>query len=382
MTRGKTIKIFVDAHVFDGEYQGSRTFLLDLYQAMSKKPGLQLYMAAYNLENLKMHFSEDASIRFIQYRSRSGWIRLSWDIPAIIRKHGIHYAHFQYIVPLFRNCRFIVTTHDVLFNEYPEEFSYWFRKTKIFLYKRSANMAAVLTTDSAYSKNSIRKFLGIPDKQINIIFPGVSVYFFEDHNKHEAKDFISEQFGIGKFILYVSRFEPRKNHAMLLQSYLELELYKQGIHLVMLGHHSARVSVFDRMLAAMPEEARPYIFIDDKLDNATVLRFYRAAALFVYPSKAEGFGLPPLEAAATGTPVICSNTSSMAEFDFFGQNHIDPNDRELFKSRLMANLQNEPGRDWLHSIKETIRERYTAEKAADQLLQLILDDHNKTIFHD
>lgn len=376
------IKVFVDAHVFDGEYQGSRTFLQDLYRAMSKKTGLQLYIAAYDKENLKKYFSDDPSIRFIQYRSRSGWIRLVWDIPAIIRKHGIQFAHFQYIVPLFRNCRFIVTTHDVLFNEYPEEFSYWFRKTKNFLYKRSAKKAAVLTTDSAYSKNSIRKHLGIPDERIKIIYPGVNEYFFEDHNKQEAKDFISEHFGIGKFILYVSRFEPRKNHAMLLQSYLELELYKQGIHLVMLGHHSARVSEFDRMLAAMPEEPRPFIFIDDKMDNATVLRFYRAAAVFVYPSKAEGFGLPPLEAAATGTPVICSNTSSMAEFDFFGGNHIDPNDRELFKSRLLAILQNEPGRDSLLSIKETIRERYSAEKAADQLLQLIRDDHNKTISHD
>jgi len=375
------IKVFVDAHVFDGEYQGSRTFLQDLYRAMSKKTGLQLYMAAYDLENLKKYFGDDPSIRFIQLRSRSGWIRLAWDIPSIIRKHGIHYAHFQYIVPLFRNCRFIVTTHDVLFNEYPKEFSFWFRKTKNFLYKRSARMASILTTDSAYSKNSIRNYLCIPDDRINIVYPGVSDYFFEDHNKQEARDFIRHTYKIGKFILYVSRFEPRKNHAVLLQAYLELELYKQGIHLVMLGHHSARVGAFDKMLAAAPEEARLLIFINSKLDNATVLQFYRAAAVFVYPSKGEGFGLPPLEAAATGTPVICSNTSSMAAFDFFGKNHTDPDDREQFKSRLMTILQNETDQATLNSITGIIRQRYSADQAAESLLQLIRNDHHKMTSH-
>jgi len=71
----------------------------------------------------------------------------------------------------------------------------------------------------------------------------------------------------------------------------------------------------------------------------------------------------------------------MAAFDFFGENHIDPNDRELFKSRLMTILQNEPDHDALHSIKGTIRQRYAADKAADQLLELIRDDHYKTNSH-
>jgi glycosyltransferase involved in cell wall biosynthesis len=378
MTGTAPIKLLVDAHVFDGEYQGSRTFINDLYVAMSKREGVELYIGAYDTKNLEKYFGNAPGIHFIKFRSRSGWIRLAYDIPRIIRKYGIGYAHFQYIVPLFKNSKFIVTTHDVLFNEYPREFSFWFRKTKNFLYKRSAHKADILTTDSEYSKRSIQKYLHIPARNINVLYPGINQAFFAPYNKQEARNMVKEQFGIGKFILYVSRFEPRKNHGMLLQAWLDLNLYEQGYHLVMLGHQSTKVEAFEQMLDEVPATIRPFIFINGKLDNSALLQFYRAADVFVYPSLGEGFGLPPLEAGAAKVPVLCSNSSAMADFSFFNENHIDPANCDQFRSRLSSILQNGVDQASLNTIAETIRERYSAETAADDLLQLIMNDNIKT----
>ena len=122
MKPANIIKIFLDAHVFDGEFQGSRTFIKELYNILLQKKDLEFYIAAYDLENLKRYFPKAENIFFIKLKKRSSILRLLIEIPQLIKKHGISYAHFQYMVPPVKNCRFIVTTHDVLFNEFPKEF--------------------------------------------------------------------------------------------------------------------------------------------------------------------------------------------------------------------------------------------------------------------
>jgi glycosyltransferase involved in cell wall biosynthesis len=105
----------------------------------------------------------------------------------------------------------------------------------------------------------------------------------------------------------------------------------------LIGHQSIPSPDFDALLAQLSFEIRSYIFISNAVTEDELLLFYRAALLFVYPSKAEGFGIPPLEAAASPTPVVCSNGSAMQEFDFFGPGHIDPEDYDDMQDRYGAN---------------------------------------------
>src|SRR6266496_2117905 len=120
--KSSSIKLFVDAHVFDNGYQGTRTFIKGIYSILAQNNNVRLFLGAYDIDNLERNFSR-GDISFIKYRSASSLFRLGYDIPSIIRRYKINYAHFQYICPVIKNCRFIVTTHDVIFNEYPDEFS-------------------------------------------------------------------------------------------------------------------------------------------------------------------------------------------------------------------------------------------------------------------
>src|SRR5215203_2033157 len=248
MAPSNKVRIFVDAHVFDGEYQGTRTFIKGIYELLSKKQNILLYLGAYDIGGLKRDFQDNRRINFIKYRSKSALIRLSYDIPDIIRTYKIDYAHFQYIVPPYKNCKFIVTTHDLLFNEYPEEFSLGYRLTKNFLFKRSALRSDIITTVSEYSKKSIYKYFGVNPQDIVVTPNGVADVFFQKHNKQESANFIYEKYGISNFILYVSRIERRKNHILLVKAFLELELYKQDYHLVLLGHQSIKVPELDKKM--------------------------------------------------------------------------------------------------------------------------------------
>ncbi len=372
MKSSGTIKLFVDAHVFDGKYQGSRTFIKELYSIIATMQDVQLHMGAYDINNLKNIFGDAGNIQFIKYRSRSAFIRLAFDIPRIIKRYQVDFAHFQYISPLFKNCRFIVTTHDLVFNEFPKEFPLWYRLVKNRLFKISAKKADILTTVSDYSKKSIEKYFGISSAAIHIIPNGVSNLFFADYDKEKAVQFIQNKFGVQKFILLVSRFEPRKNHLILLQAFIELELYKQGYYLVLLGwHENINNPAFTNMMSNLPEKSKPYVFMHQHADDNDLLQFYRAAQVFVYPSKAEGFGIPPLEAAAVKIPVLCSNSSAMSDFTFFGAGHFDPENYPVFKNKLSAILNTAPAKTELENIAASIQHQYNWYKSAAALYQLI-----------
>ena len=372
MKTTNTLRVFADAHVFDNEYQGTRTFLKEIYTHLSGKENVRIFLGAYDIDNLKNNFPAHSNITFIKYKNRSGFARLLYDIPLILKKHQIDFAHFQYIIPPLKVCRYIVTIHDVIFKEYPREFPLLYRLSRSFLFKRAAAKAEMISTVSDYSKKSIEKYLHVNADRVALIPNGVSKLYFKQYDKQHSKNIIQEKYGIGNFILYVSRFEPRKNHESLLKAFLDLRLYEQGYTLVLLGHKSLKIKRFDKILNELPGDIRKYIFISSKINAGELITFYQSATAFIYPSRCEGFGISPLEAAAVKIPVLCSNTTAMKDFSFFGDMHIDPDDYELFKKKLEEIITNPPDEMHLLEISNTIRKKYSWEKSAEDFYQLLL----------
>jgi glycosyltransferase involved in cell wall biosynthesis len=364
------IRLFVDAHCFDSEYQGSRTFVKEIYQLLSQKKDILLYIGAYDIANLSTIFPKMENIIFLKYKTRSSLFRLAVDIPLLIKKHRIEVAHFQYITPFLKNCRQVVTIHDVLFNDFPKEFSFPYQLIKKFLYRRSVLQADVLTTVSPFSKTSIEKHLGGKNK-IHVIANGVNPEFFKPYDKRKAKAFIKEKYGFDKFILYVSRVEPRKNHIVVFRVFQQLALHRQGYHLVFLGHKTKGVPQLKKELSAAEPYLRKHLYFNSGVGDSDLVQFYRAADIFIYPSKAEGFGIPPLEAAAAKIPVICSNTSAMKAFTFFEDRHIDPADHVLLRNKLSEMIRQEHDIKKLSIISENIKKTYSWDQSAEQLYQLI-----------
>ena len=374
---GSPIRLFVDAHVFDDLPQGTLTFVREIYKVLAGQPGIRLYLGAYDTANLAKFFPAGDSIVLIKYKSRSGLRRLLFDIPGIIRKHKIDYAHFQYITPIVKNCKWIVTIHDVLFRDFPDEFSRTYRMMKRLLFGVSAMRADILTTVSEYSAGAIRKFLGTGSRPIHVIHNGVSARYFDPYDVQRSREYIRAGYGFGRFLLYVSRIEPRKNHLFLLRAWLDLKLYERGMHLVFLGSESIAVPDFDRMLGGLAPEVREFVHIDSGIKDGDLLEMYRAATLFVYPSKAEGFGIPPLEAAALRIPTLCSDSAAMKDFSFFGRNQFDPYDYPAFRQRLQEVLADPPDQAFLDEVSAVVRREYSWEVSALKLYGLLMQDHRE-----
>ncbi|MFL5741995.1 MAG: glycosyltransferase family 4 protein [Flavisolibacter sp.] len=368
------IRIFVDAHLFDKEHQGARSFIREIYSCLLHKENLLLYFGAYDTGNLKSVFGEHDRIVYLKYSSRSPVLRLCYDIPRLIRKHHIDYAHFQYLALVYKNCRQIITLHDALFMDYPGEFPFLYSWLRKIFFRRSAHKADILTTASAYSKHSIENSFRLKEGKARIISNGVSPRFFERYDHAAAKEETRKKYGFEKIILYVSRIEPRKNHLLLIRSFLELKLYEKRYTLLMVGHPSLRVNKLEQLMQTLDPEVRKFIVFKKDVGDEELLQFYRSADVFVYPSIAEGFGIPPLEAAAARVPVLCSNTTAMKAYSFFGEDHVDPCDEKIFKNALLRMVERNRNETELSAVSHRVEQEYSWDRSAEELYQLIVQD--------
>lgn len=332
------MKLLVDAHCFDyATSEGINTYIKGLYGALTRiASDIDFYFAAQKIDKVEQLFGHVANVHYIQLTATNKIKRLLTEFPSIIQRYGIDYAHFQYTSPLIKNCKTIITLHDILFKDYPQMFPLGYRLTKGILFELSARRADLLFTVSDYSRSRIALHYGIDKNKIYVTPNAVSEDFFHI-DANQAHAFVKRK-SVREYILYVSRIEPRKNQIALLRAFHDLRLVEKGYDLVFIGRKTLPVPDFDELLASLPEEEKEHIHIYNQVSYEELKLWYKAAALFVYPALAEGFGIPPIEAGAAGVPCVCSNLTAMGDFTFFENNLVDVTNSEVLKSAIVANL--------------------------------------------
>lgn len=361
------IKILVDGRWFDSYYSGVTTYLKGIYNVIARDPDFDITIIGGNSAQLANEFPHHVTL--MELRSNSNSKRLFWDIPGIIKKYGFDYAHFQYICPLIKQCKYIVTLHDLLFLDFKGSFPVHFIVKRALLFYLSAKRADILLTVSDFSRERIAHHFKIPKDKIHVTPNGV----LERYRDIDQGDEFKRNYRIGRYILFVSRIEPRKNHLALIKAFLELQLYKEYT-LVFVGKKTIPVREMDRYIDTLPMEIRNRIVFIDKLSEQELKSCYEHASLFVYPSLSEGFGIPPLEAISLGAKTICSNTTALRDFDFLSAYQFAPNNASELKSRMLYALHdaNYP----MHEFQTIIRARYNWENIGEKLKKILVDDRS------
>lgn len=367
------MKIFIDAHVFDACMQGSRTYIHGLYRELIvDNRDILFFFGAYKINGLKEEFGEHPNVRFVKYFTKNKFIRLAFNIPFILIKYKIDISHFQYITPIIKVSKEIVTIHDVLFLDFPGLFPWSYRLQNKFLFKRSARRADYILTVSGYSQKRISHHFKIKEERIHIIPDGISEEFFK---KNEELPDVRLKYDLVKYLLYVSRIEPRKNHLTLLKVFVEMNLWNEGYKLVFIGSKSLNVKSFYSYLNSLPEEILKSVIIIGSSKGNELKSFYQNCSLFIYPSIAEGFGIPPLEAIASYAPVLCSKSTAMSDFSFLGESLFDPESMDELKNKISIYLKT--GMTGTAEKAEFIRKNYNWKNSAAIYSKVIFrDDKN------
>jgi glycosyltransferase involved in cell wall biosynthesis len=230
----------------------------------------------------------------------------------------VHVPHLFW-VPRGLPCPYVVTVHDLLEHMYAAHSASSLQRSLHFhLTRRALGRAARVLAVSQFTKNEIEKIFDIPDKQIEVVYNAIDERFLRGHATDADRQLIAERYQVNHpFVLYAGAIRPHKNVVRIIEAFsaLKNELRKEAqypdLKLIVIGddlssHPRLRRTV---VRSGVQNDVRFLGFVPIE-----VLRiFYDVAKVFVFPSLYEGFGLPPLEAMAHGTPVVASNTSSIPE---------------------------------------------------------------------
>lgn len=355
------MNLLVDCHSFDSDLrQGMTTYIEGIYRHLpSLAPDITFYFAAKNTDKIKRIFGEATNIRYIPLSSRNRIYRLFFEMTDIIRRYKIDVAHFQYAAPLIKNCRTLITLHDILFVDYPQYFPFSYRLLKQPAFRHSARKADLLLTVSDYSRQRIAERYNIPADRI-VITPNAVNTDFADPDAPRLPSMPD------RYILYVSRIEPRKNHLAALQAFTRLRLDREGYNLVFVGGETVPTPALHEAVDSLLPEIRRHVILAPNASADELKSWYRHASLFLYPTIAEGFGIPPIEAAVAGVPVVSNNPTAMSDFTFFGDNLIDFNDTDTLDRRILETLHNPAAYD-ADTIRNQILDRYNWRRIATDL---------------
>lgn len=262
----------------------------------------------------------------------------------------------------------VITVHDLAFLLYPR-----FLTPQAARYygqiDPASRSAAHIIAVSQSTKRDVTRLLGVPEDKVTVIYEAAN-RTARSTDKPDAKRHVQEKYGItGDFILFVSTIEPRKNLPTLLAAYSKLrDNYKSTARLVVAGHKGWLTEEVDQTIEKY-KLAELVCFLGSVPDQELGY-LYNAARVFALPSFYEGFGLPPLEAMASGTPVIVSNVSSLPEVVGDAGLLADPNDVEAWAVALHRVLTDNALHDELAAKGLKRAALYSWERAARETVEV------------
>jgi glycosyltransferase involved in cell wall biosynthesis len=238
-----------------------------------------------------------------------------------LKRLGCDLVHVPnlFSVPRALPCPYVMTVHDMLehMSRTREQNGFW-RSVHFQLTRRVLRGAARIFAVSNFTKTEIEKLFEIPAERIEVVYNAIDERFLHGHASAADRELIAQRYQVTyPFLLYAGRISPHKNVVRMIEAFSALKTALERDQ----GYPDLKLIIIGDDLSGNPDLRRTVVRSGVQHDvrflgfvPIEVLRiFYDEAKIFVFPSLYEGFGLPPLEAMAHGTPVVTSNVSSLPE---------------------------------------------------------------------
>lgn len=347
------MRIGIDARFFGpGIGTGIGRYTERLIESLERLDRSNEYRVFLRDENYNLY--KPAHPNFVRVRAPWRWYTLDeqMQFPRAIRRAGVdfmHYLHFN--VPLAAPRPFIVTIHDLILSKYPtprastlEPFTYWLKQLAYrVVIRRAVSRSERVLTVTESTKRDIMEHFDVTADRITVTYEGF------DRLGDGRTDGHVEQYGIrSPYLLCVGNAYPHKNLERLVDAVALVRSRGFAVQLVLVG----REDFFYRRLKEFVTRKghAPFVRFTGYVDDGTLGALYRGAALCVFPSLYEGFGLPGLEAMANRVPVVAARASCFPEVYGNAAEYFDPMDVGDM-ARVMAQVLSD------RSVADTLRDR-------------------------
>ena len=349
-----------------GNASGAGRYTAHLAQSLTALGG-DVNIAVIWPEGVARDVADDAS--YIESTAVGVAKRVFFDqvgIKQVRSRLGADVVHYPANVgALTRIPNTVLTVHDLSFLREPK----WFPAGRSFYYRkavlRSAGLAARIVADSRATADDLVSMAGVAASKIDVVHLGVDEGFRPASEEAQASVRKTYNLPQGNFFLYCGTLEPRKNLPRVIEAWSSIA-ERCDWDLVIAGRRGWGVDAIEQAIAesAHADRIHPPGFIEQG-DLPAVMT---AAGAFVWPSLWEGFGLPPLEAMACGTPVVTSSTSSLPEVVGDAAVLVDPHDVAAIAEGMLAvaegaalradlsakGLERAAGFTWKKTAEETV----------------------------
>lgn len=362
------MRIGIDARLVFYSTAGIGQYILRLTDALAALDSENEYVLFQSRKDtMRLVEAPNVQRRKLWTPSHHRFERLALSVEML--PHPLDVFHSPDFIPPYKTrAPNVITIHDLAFLLYPRLLTPQAAKYYGQI-DPAARSAAHVIAVSLSTKRDITRLLGVPEDKVSVIYEA-AYSTAQPLDPAVARARVREKYGVdGDFILFVSTIEPRKNLPTLLAAYSKLlDNYHSAARLLVAGTKGWLTEEVDQALDKYKLRNRVCFLGGVPADELQYL--YKAARVFALPSLYEGFGLPPLEAMAHGTPVIVSKVSSLPEVVGDAGLLVDPNDVEGWTVALHRVLTDEALHAEMSAKSLKRAAKFSWERAARETLDV------------
>jgi len=342
--------IVINARFLTQKLTGVQRVAVEICQRLPNQIGERKVVFVAPKTPLIHQLGNDQNILLIGFSKGQLWEQV--DLPIFLNKNNNPtLINFVGIAPIFYKNK-IMFLYDLSFKHYPEWFSYSFQKLYNLLIPISLKNSRKIITDSYYVKDDIIETYHHEASKIHVIYPAPSKKFSNLNLKRE------------KIILTVSSIEPRKNISRVIKAFNKI---KSEYKLVIVGAKNKTFSIFSLDQGINNDNVIFTGYLTD--EELTVI--YNKAELFIYASLFEGFGIPPLEAQASGCACVISNATSLPEVYENSVEYFNPSSIESIRAKIEEVLSDKEKIKKLKALGVKNVNRFSWERSTEMLIKIL-----------
>ena len=350
---------------------GIGTYIRNLLRGLAKIDQTTDYVLFSRPQDASFAATLGENFRSVPERAGRYSVAEQISIPLAVKRQQVNLFHApHYVLPLCTPGRTVVTIHDCIHLTFPD-----YQQNRLaYAYARASLSIAAQKSDriftvSEQSKGDILRFFKVPPEKV-VVTPNAIEDRFAVPPSRDFVQQIRERYQLSQsYILYVGNIKPHKNLERLIEAFHYVRTQgRSEMELVIVGDEISKLQALRR--AIHKYDLHRWVRFHGHVSDDTLAVFYRLASVFVFPSLYEGFGLPPLEAMASGTPVVTSNVSSLPEVVGDAAVLVDPYSAQAIADGILKVLHSSHLRDSLREKGLARVKQFSWEQSAARVREV------------